>query len=451
MSELFAPAAISVSELNAAAKDLLENAFAGIWVAGEVSNLTRAASGHYYFSLKDAAAQVRCVLFKFAAARLSAPLQEGSRIEVSGRISLYEARGEFQITVNEVRQTGLGQLFERYERLKAQLQAEGLFDPARKKPLPAPETVQTVGIITSLAAAALRDMVITLCRRAPQIKVIVYPAAVQGQGSKEQLSAALALAGSRRDADVLIIGRGGGSIEDLWSFNEETVVRAIAACPLPTVSAVGHETDFTLADFAADVRAATPTAAAELVSPKRADMLAALAHTQNTLRRALQQHYGNAAQKLDFLAQRLVHPRHRLHDRQTALHRQAQQLAYAVRQQLNAKHAQADRLAQQTARLRPDPAQARHTLQQLDTGLRRAAADALNRRRERLAAQAQLLEAVSPQQIMRRGFAVATTARGQVVHSAGSLKTGQKLHLYFADGRTDVQVLPEQRQEALFD
>ena len=265
MTELFAPAALTVSELNALARELLESRFAGLWVAGEVSNLTRAASGHYYFSLKDGAAQVRCVMFKFAAQRLAVPLQEGAHIEVAGKISLYEARGEFQITVSQVRQVGLGQLYERYERLKQALQAEGLFDAARKRPLPA--RPRCIGIVTSLAAAALRDVVSTLRRRAPEIPLVVYPAAVQGAGSERTLAAAIQAAAEHNQADVLIVCRGGGSIEDLWAFNEEILVRAVAASPIPLVSGVGHETDFTLCDFAADLRAPTPTAAAEQSCP----------------------------------------------------------------------------------------------------------------------------------------------------------------------------------------
>lgn len=449
MSDLFAPAAISVSELNAAARDLLETSFQGIWVGGEISNLIRAASGHYYFSLKDAGAQVRCVLFKSAAARLDAPLQEGGRIEVAGKISLYEARGEFQITVNEVRQTGLGQLFARYEALKAQLQAEGLFAAERKQKLP--EYPQTVGIVTSLAAAALRDMLTTLRRRAPQVRVIIYPAAVQGAGSKEQLACAIETAGRRAEADVLIVGRGGGSIEDLWSFNEEIVVRAIAACPLPLVSAVGHETDFTLADFAADLRAPTPTAAAELVSPKRDDVLAALADVHGVLRGRLQQHYHNAAQKLDFLAQGLRHPRQRIEERQAGLRQSRLLLDYALRQQLQGNRQLLQQQAQHLAYLRPDVVAARQTLSVFQAALVRGMVRGLDERRERLATQRQLLEAVSPQQVMRRGFAVVKNARGKVVDRSGSLKAGQMLQLHFADGSADVQVAQVQGQDALFD
>ena len=264
MSDLFAPAALSVSELNHLAKNLLEDQLTGLWVGGEVSNLVKAASGHYYFVLKDQRAQVRCTLFKHAARSLAALLREGEEVEVLGKITLYEARGEFQINVQEVRRKGLGQLFEAYERLKQRLQAEGLFDAARKRPLPT--APQCIGVVTSLAAAALRDVVTTLRRRAPDVRVIVYPTAVQGAGSEFQVASAIAAAAEHAQADVLIVCRGGGSIEDLWAFNEEAVVRAVAASPIPVVSGVGHETDFTLTDFAADVRAPTPTAAARLVT-----------------------------------------------------------------------------------------------------------------------------------------------------------------------------------------
>ena len=315
MSELFAPSSISVSELNALAKALLEDHLAGLWIAGEVSNLTRAASGHYYFSLKDSRAQVRCAMFKGAAARLAKPLKEGDHIEVAGKISIYEARGEFQITVNEVRLKGLGQLYEAYERLKAQLQAEGAFAAERKKPLPA--RAQCIGIVTSLAAAALRDVVTTLKRRAPEIPVIVYPTAVQGSGSEFQIAQAIKTASQRAECDVLIVCRGGGSIEDLWAFNEEPVVRAIEACAIPVVSGVGHETDFTLADFVADVRAPTPTGAAELVSPNRQESLHRLAQAKGRLKTVLEQRYFDASQKLDWLARQIRHPRQKLDEQRT--------------------------------------------------------------------------------------------------------------------------------------
>ena len=449
MSELFAPSSISVSELNALAKALLEDHLAGLWIAGEVSNLTRAASGHYYFSLKDSRAQVRCAMFKGAAMRLAKPLKEGDHIEVSGKISIYEARGEFQITVNEVRLKGLGQLYEAYERLKAQLQAEGAFSAERKKPLPT--RPQCIGIVTSLAAAALRDVVTTLNRRAPEIPVIVYPTAVQGAGSEFQIAQAIKTASQRAECDVLIVCRGGGSIEDLWAFNEEPVVRAIEACAIPVVSGVGHETDFTLADFVADVRTPTPTGAAELVSPNRQESLHRLAQAQGRLKTVLEQRYFDASQKLDWLARQIRHPRQKLDEQRTYIHKLAQTLSYSMTQNVRAHTARFERQTQALKHCRPDISVYRQDIDRFQTTLSHAFRQLLARRRQSLTAQTALLEAVSPQQILERGFSVVKNTRGQVIRNADVLKQGQKLHITFADGETDVRVAKEQAQQELFD
>jgi len=449
MSELFAPSSISVSELNALAKALLEDHLAGLWIAGEVSNLTRAASGHYYFSLKDSRAQVRCAMFKGAAARLAKPLKEGDHIEVAGKISIYEARGEFQITVNEVRLKGLGQLYEAYERLKAQLQAEGAFAAERKKPLPA--RPQCIGIVTSLAAAALRDVVTTLKRRAPEIPVIVYPTAVQGAGSEFQIAQAIKTTSQRAECDVLIVCRGGGSIEDLWAFNEEPVVRAIEACAIPVVSGVGHETDFTLADFVADVRAPTPTGAAELVSPNRQESLHRLAQTKGRLKTVLEQRYFDASQKLDWLARQIRHPRQKLDEQRTYIHKLAQTLSYSMTQNVRAHTARFERQTQALKHCRPDISVYRQDISRFQTTLSHAFRQLLAHRRQSLTAQTALLEAVSPQQILERGFSVVKNTRGQVIRNADVLKQGQKLHITFADGETDVRVTKEQAQRELFD
>ena len=449
MSELFAPSSISVSELNALAKALLEDHLAGLWIAGEVSNLTRAASGHYYFSLKDSRAQVRCAMFKGAAMRLVKPLKEGDHIEVSGKISIYEARGEFQITVNEVRLKGLGQLYETYERLKAQLQAEGAFSAERKKPLPA--RPQCIGIVTSLAAAALRDVVTTLKRRAPEIPVIVYPTAVQGAGSEFQIAQAIKTASQRAECDVLIVCRGGGSIEDLWAFNEEPVVRTIEVCPIPVVSGVGHETDFTLADFVADVRAPTPTGAAELVSPNRQESLHRLAQAKGRLKTVLEQRYFDASQKLDWLARQIRHPRQKLGEQHTYIHKLAQTLSYLMTQNVRAHTARFERQTQALQHFRPDISVYRQDIDRFQTTLSHAFRQLLAHRRQSLTAQTALLEAVSPQQILERGFSVVKNTRGQVIRNADVLKQGQKLHITFADGETDVRVTKEQAQRELFD
>ena len=449
MSELFAPSSISVSELNALAKALLEDHLAGLWIAGEVSNLTRAASGHYYFSLKDSRAQVRCAMFKGAAARLAKPLKEGDHIEVAGKISIYEARGEFQITVNEVRLKGLGQLYEAYERLKAQLQAEGAFAAERKKPLPA--RAQCIGIVTSLAAAALRDVVTTLKRRAPEIPVIVYPTAVQGAGSEFQIAQAIKTASQRAECDVLIVCRGGGSIEDLWAFNEEPVVRAIEACEIPVVSGVGHETDFTLADFVADVRAPTPTGAAELVSPNRQESLHRLAQAKGRLKTVLEQRYFDASQKLDWLARQIRHPRQKLDEQRTYIHKLAQTLSYSMTQNVRAHTVRFERQTQALQHFRPDISVYRQDIDRFQTTLSHAFRQLLAQRRQSLTAQTALLEAVSPQQILERGFSVVKNTRGQVIRNANALKQGQKLHIIFAEGETDVRVTKEQAQRELFD
>ncbi|MDO5070623.1 MAG: exodeoxyribonuclease VII large subunit [Neisseria zoodegmatis] len=449
MSELFASAAISVSELNALARSLLEDNLFGLWVAGEVSNLTRAASGHYYFSLKDSRAQVRCAMFKGTAAKLAAPLKEGDHIELTGKISIYEARGEFQITVSEVRLKGLGQLYEAYEKLKAQLQAEGVFAAERKKPLPTHP--RTIGIVTSLAAAALRDVVSTLKRRAPEIPVIVYPTAVQGTGSEFQIAQAIQAASARAEADVLIVCRGGGSIEDLWAFNEEPVVRAIEACEIPVVSGVGHETDFTLADFVADVRAPTPTGAAELVSPNRLESLHKLAQAQGRLKTVLEQRYYDASQRVDWFARQIRHPQQKLNEQRNQLAALQQSLRFSMQNNHRFNVQKLARQQQTLAHLRPDISASKRDVIRFQTALQQSRLSLFALYRQRLEKQAALLEAVSPQHILERGFSVVKNSRGQVIRSAHALKQGQKLHITFADGETDVRVTSEHKQPDLFD
>ena len=448
MSDLFASAALSVSELNRLAKNLLEDNLAGLWIAGEVSNLTRAASGHYYFSLKDSLAQVRCAMFKGTAQRFPT-LKEGDHIEVCGRIGIYEARGEFQITVSEVRLKGLGRLYEAYERLKAVLQAEGLFAAERKRPLP--ERPERIGVVTSLAAAALRDVVSTLKRRAPEIPVIVYPAAVQGADSAAQIARAVQTASERAECDVLIVCRGGGSIEDLWSFNEEPVARAIAACRIPVVSGVGHETDFTLADFAADVRAPTPTGAAELVSPNRAESLQSLRQAEGRLKEALRQRYYDASQKIDWLSRQIRHPRQKLDAQRVQAETLSRQLRHALQTVCRFQRQNVARQSQLLRHLRPDTRQADARLAQLQADLARGRQRIMADKAQLLEKQTGLLQAVSPQHILARGFSVVKNSRGQVIRDAALLKQGQKLHITFFEGEADVRVTGEQAQPDLFD
>ena len=295
-----------VAELNFAIKQLLESNVPLLWVRGEISNLVKAASGHFYFSLKDDQAQVRCVMFRHKNQLLREPIANGQQVEVLALATLYEQRGDFQLTVEQMRPAGLGILYERYERLKQLLESQGLFAAGRKRPLPA--FPANIGIITSPQAAALRDVLTTLRLRLPSVPVVLYPTPVQGTGSAEKIAAAIKLANQRAECDVLIVCRGGGSIEDLWAFNEEVVARAIAASEIPIVSGVGHETDFTIADFVADERAPTPTAAAQRVAPDRHALLRGLQDQAQHLQRAQRNRLHNAMQSEDYLQRKLVQP-----------------------------------------------------------------------------------------------------------------------------------------------
>src|SRR5712691_11074771 len=275
MQNDFARRVVTVSELLRRVRDTLERRFPLLWVRGELSNLSRAPSGHRYFTLKDRGAQVDCVMYRSRAATLEAELREGMQVEAQVLVTLYEPRGRFQLNIEALRQAGLGPLYERFLRLKEKLEREGLFEPAAKRS--PPRHPGTIGVITSLQAAALHDVLTTIARRNSTIAVIVYPAPVQGEGAAQRITAMLAVANARAECDVLLLVRGGGSIEDLWPFNEESVARAIRASRIPVVVGVGHESDFTIANFAADRRAPTPTAAAELASPARAELLARVA------------------------------------------------------------------------------------------------------------------------------------------------------------------------------
>ncbi|HEY5801675.1 MAG TPA: exodeoxyribonuclease VII large subunit, partial [Burkholderiaceae bacterium] len=298
---------MTVSALNQAVARMLERSFPLAWIGGEISNFTRAASGHWYFTLKDDAAQVRAVMFRGRAQYAGFMPREGDRVEVRALVTLYAPRGDYQLNVEAIRRAGVGNLFEAFLRLKDQLTAEGLFDPGKKRPIPT--FARTVGIVTSPQAAALRDVLTALQRRAPHVRVILYPAPVQGAGSAERIALAIRTASRRAECDVLLVCRGGGSIEDLWSFNEEIVARAIAAASMPVIAGIGHETDFTIADFAADLRAPTPTAAAELACIPRRDWLAMLTTQTNEMRRAMQRQMRTAQQTLDHRARGLLSPK----------------------------------------------------------------------------------------------------------------------------------------------
>ena len=432
---------ISVSSLNRLARQRLESAFPLCWVSGEISNLTVAASGHAYFSLKDPQAQVRCVMFRNKAQTLGFRLENGLQVEARVLVSLYEPRGDFQLNVEGMRRAGQSDLYERFLRLKAKLEAEGLFAAERKRPLPAHP--RTLGIVTSPQAAALRDVLTTLARRAPHVKVVLYPTLVQGEEAPRQIAAAIETAASRRECQVLLVVRGGGSIEDLWAFNDEGVARAIAACPMPVVSGVGHETDFTIADFAADLRAPTPTAAAELASPDRDALRDHLQRLAGQFSRRMHRRLEEAQQRLDWTARRLKHPAERLALQQQNLHALGQRLQHALGRRLERAGFDLERARQRLRLARPQPGAQAARLDALQTRLANAQQRALQTRRGQLERLAAGLTHLNPEAVLSRGYAIAFDQQGQAVHDAGSLAAGHRLTLRLHRGERQVEVQGE--------
>jgi exodeoxyribonuclease VII large subunit len=432
-------AVVPVSVLNRAIGTLLERSFPLVWVSGEVSNFTRAASGHWYFSIKDQHAQMRCVMFRGRAQYAEFTPREGDKIEVRALVTMYEPRGELQLNVEAVRRTGQGRLFEAFLRLKAQLEGEGLFAAERKRALPAHP--RAIGIVTSLQAAALRDVLTTLARRAPHVPVIVYPAPVQGAGAGAKLAAMVEAANARREADVLIVCRGGGSIEDLWAFNEEVLARAIAGSALPVVSGVGHETDFTIADFAADVRAPTPTAAAELVSPQRVLLLRELDHRHATLARAFGRMMERRAQELDWLARRLVSPAERLERQRVHLRQLATRLASAGARPVRDARARFALVQLRWQRWRPDLDAGREHLMRVADRLRASQARFHERAAARVSELSARLQVLSPQRTLERGYAaLIDTQTGRAVRTPDALKPKRPLTVHLAEGSADVML-----------
>ena len=431
--------ALSVSDLNRRARGLLERGFPLLWVRGEITGFMRAASGHVYFSLKDANAQVRCAMWRGKAAGLSFEAKNGDAVEVRANVTLFEARGEYQLSVEVMRRAGAGALFEQFLRLKEKLEREGLFDAAHKRALP-PQP-RGIGIVTSPQAAALRDVVTTLKRRAPMIPLVLYPTPVQGAGAAGLIAAAIDTASARaRDdgIDLLIVCRGGGSMEDLWPFNEEIVARAIAGCSIPVVCGVGHETDFSIADWVADLRAPTPTAAAELASPDIEDLRAALAGIAAALKRAMADRLGSAQQRVDWLARALTPPAARLAWQRQRLAYAATRLSAAALATLTARRARA---AHARARLRVPDLARRHL--QIAHGRKRlvgAAVGMVHGQEALLERLSGSLEMLNPQRVLERGFAMVSDANGQVVTDAALLAPGTRLDVTLAKGGASVSV-----------
>lgn len=432
----------TVSELTWELRDLLGSTYADIWVSGEVSGFREAGSGHWYFSLKDETAQLKCACFRNAARLLKFRPEDGLAVLARGRLDVYEARGEYQLIVSALEPQGLGALQLAFELLKKKLEAEGVFAAARKRPLP--KHPRRIGVVTSADGAAIRDIINVLTRRFPGIHIRLYPALVQGPGSVEQVVAGIEYFGRTGWADVVIVGRGGGSLEDLWTFNEEAVARAIVACPTPVISAVGHETDFTIADFVADLRAPTPSAAAELVTAARADLLERIGNFGVRAEQLLRYRLAQAAARVHQLgidrassalrlrvgryAQRLDETDARLRER----------LRASLRLRRERWRRLADRLQRQDLRLRIASAGTR--LERATGAVRRSMELLLARRGAALAPLAARLEAISPLRVLERGYAIVQDEEGRVIRQAAEAAAGEQIQIRLWRGRLRARV-----------
>ena len=431
----------TVSRLNREARTLLENSFPPIWIEGEISNLSRPASGHVYFSLKDPQAQVRCAFFRQYQRLAGIALKDGLHVLLRARVSLYEGRGDYQIIVEYLEEAGEGALRRAFDALKLKLAKEGLFDAMHKMPLP--RLPRRIGVITSPSGAVLHDILTTLKRRFPAIAVLVFPVPVQGEGAASIIAAAIRLAGQRKDCDALILARGGGSLEDLWPFNEEIVARAIHACPVPIVSGVGHETDFTIADMTADARAPTPTAAAEMLSPDQQEWLTQYERVANRLIAAMRSRLRSHGQHLDWLGARLVHPRSRLallQQQLVSLSRRLR-LAQVTRRNQSRSHLQAvtAELFQHSPlpALRAADLASRHIYARLSAAMMQH----IERADARLRGIMQALHALSPLATLERGYAIVQKSdSGAIITKAASVEAGERVQARLAHGYLDCLV-----------
>lgn len=426
---------LSVSQLNSEVRSLLETNFPLLWVEGEISNLARPASGHWYFTLKDARAQVRCAMFRMRSQLVNFPIENGMQVLLRANIGLYEARGDFQLIVEHMEPAGDGALRRAFDELKAKLEQQGLFASEHKLALPTHP--RQLGVITSPSGAAIRDILHVLQRRYPALPVIVYPVPVQGEGAATKIADMIRLANQRNECDVLILARGGGSLEDLWAFNEEVVARAVHDSTIPIISGVGHEVDFTIADFVADLRAPTPSAAAELVSPDAGSILQTVATLRARLARLQQQQLRFYRHRLDAAERRLQHPGRRLQTIGQRLDELEQRLRGQQRQR---QRHNAQQLATLRARLlqhTPGHRIARYRMQQqvLDKRLLRACRQGLAASERRVAQLAHSLDAVSPLATLARGYAIVRNAAGELVRNPDQVRIGETIEAQLHAGR----------------
>ncbi|NAW97742.1 MULTISPECIES: exodeoxyribonuclease VII large subunit [unclassified Vibrio] len=426
----------TVSRLNAEVRLLLENEMGIVWLVGEISNFSAPVSGHWYLSLKDSRAQVKCAMFKGNNRFVTFKPKNGQQVLVKARLSLYEPRGDYQVIIESMQPEGDGRLQQDFEKLKMQLAAEGLFAQSNKCPLP--ENPQCVGVITSKTGAALFDILDVLKRRDPSLPVIIYPTLVQGEQAAIQIAQAIGRANARQECDVLIVGRGGGSLEDLWCFNHEIVARTIAASQIPIISAVGHEIDVTIADFVADVRAPTPSAAAELVSRDNSNKRQAFASYQHKLQSAMRYYTSQQAHHLRALVHALEkqHPTYRLQRQSQQLDDTEMRLQRAIQRYIST---QREHIGQQYHQLQlHSPVQTlakqQHRLAKSEQRLLDVMEKKLLRTAHRLTLAAEKLDAVSPLATLKRGYSITRDSSGKVIHRACDLKTGDQLITRVADG-----------------
>ncbi len=385
----------SVKEINRLVRELLEQSFPSFWITGEISNFISASSGHWYFSLKDEEAQVRCTMFKNKNMAAEWIPKNGEKIEAKCLIGLYEARGEYQLNIELIRHAGSGLLSEAFNQLKEKLLKEGLFEASRKKTIP--QIPQTIGIITSLTGAAIEDILITLKRRSPHIPIIIYPSLVQGKEAPAAIVKAIEIANVRMECDVLIIARGGGSIEDLWAFNEEIVARAIATSKIPTITGVGHETDTTIADFVSDLRAPTPSGAAELVTSYTVELIKTIQVYKNQLNKLMASLIRELIQKIDYLEKRLISPRQQIQRQKEQIYQYIQRINQSMKNLVIQYHLHIDKLK-------------------------------LN------------LDHLSPHAVLSRGYSIVTDADGQIVNNVTQLKLDDKIHIQLNHGQADANI-----------
>ncbi|WP_350238810.1 exodeoxyribonuclease VII large subunit [Pectobacterium colocasium] len=442
MSQFPSSAIFTVSRLNQTVRQLLEMEMGQIWLSGEISNLSQPSSGHWYFTLKDERAQVRCAMFRTSNRRVTFRPQNGQQVLIRASITLYEPRGDYQLLAESMQPAGDGLLQQQFEQLKQRLAAEGLFDQQFKQVLPSP--ARQVGVITSASGAALHDILQVLQRRDPSLPVIVYPTSVQGADAPLQIVRAIELANQRDECDVLIVGRGGGSLEDLWSFNDERVARAIFASHIPIVSAVGHETDVTIADFVGDLRAPTPSAAAELVSRNQLELLRQIQSQRQRLEMAMDYYLAQRNRDFTRLHHRLQqqHPQLRLARQQAQLVKLRQRLDDAMQQQLRQTSRRSERLQQRLMQQQPQARihRAQQRLQQLSYQMQSAVERQLNQNKQKLGIACSRLEGVSPLATLARGYNVTTAPDGKVLKNVTQITPGETLKTRLQDGWIESQV-----------